>query len=30
LHTLKLFFQGRRVHEALDDLQYLLLNSQPL
>lgn len=30
LHTLKLFFQGRRVHEALDDMQYLLLNSQPL
>jgi len=30
LHTLKLFFQGRRVHETLDDLQYLLLNSQPL
>lgn len=30
LQTLKLFFQGRRVHEALDDMQYLLLNSQPL
>lgn len=30
LHTLKLFFQGRRVHETLDDMQYLLLNSQPL
>ncbi len=30
LHTLKLFFQGRRVHEALDDMQYLLLNSRPL
>jgi hypothetical protein len=30
LHTLKLFFQGRRVLEALDDMQYLLLNSQPL
>jgi hypothetical protein len=30
LHTLKLFFQGRRVHETLDDRQYLLLNSQPL
>jgi hypothetical protein len=30
LHTLKLFFQGRRVHEALDDMQYLLLNTQPL
>lgn len=30
LHSLKLFFQGRRVHEALEDMQYLLLNSQPL
>jgi hypothetical protein len=30
LHTLKLFFQGRRVHEPLSDLQYVLLNSQPL
>lgn len=30
LQTLKLFFQGRRVHEALNDMQYLLLNSQPL
>lgn len=25
----KLFFQGRRVHEALTDVQHLLLNSQP-
>lgn len=30
LQALKLFFQGRRVQEALDDMQYLLLNSQPL
>jgi hypothetical protein len=30
LHSLKLFFQGRRVNEALEDMQYLLLNSQPL
>lgn len=30
LHALKLFFQGRRVHEALNDMQYLLLNSHPL
>jgi hypothetical protein len=30
LQALKLFFQGRRVHEALEDIQYLLLNSQPL
>ena len=29
-HSLKLFFQGRRVQETLDDMQYLLLNSQPL
>ncbi len=28
LHTLKLFFQGRRVQESLDNMQYLLLNSQ--
>lgn len=26
----KLFFQGRRVHEALSDVKHLLLNSQPL
>jgi hypothetical protein len=26
----KLFFQGRLVHEALNDVQHLLLNSQPL
>lgn len=30
LQALKLFFQGRRVQEALEDMQYLLLNSQPL
>jgi hypothetical protein len=30
LQALKLFFQGRRVYEVLDDMQYLLLNSQPL
>jgi len=30
LQALKLFFQGRRVHETLDDMQYLLLTSQPL
>ncbi len=28
--NLKLFFQGRRVHEALTDVQHLLLKSQPL
>lgn len=27
--NLKLFFQGRRVQEALTDVQHLLLNSQP-
>ncbi len=30
LQTLKLFFQGRRVEEVMEDMQYLLLNSQPL
>ena len=30
LQALKLFFQGRRVQETLEDMQYLLLNSQPL
>jgi hypothetical protein len=30
LQALRLFFQGRRVQETLEDMQYLLLNSQPL
>ena len=30
LQALKLFFQGRRVQETLEDMQYLLLNSQQL
>ena len=29
LNSLKLFFQGRRVHEALGERQHLVLNSQP-
>jgi hypothetical protein len=28
--NLKLFFQGRRVVDALTDVQHLLLDSQPL